>query len=96
MQPARDYIRTHLARSLSSATPEDRLAAAWTAAAGRAMAARGVVVGYDSATSTVRIRIADPAWLEPLAALRSKLIRDLSSLSALSVRDISFELDRKR
>ena len=94
MQAARDYIRTHLARSLSAATAEDRLAAAWTAAAGRAMAARGEIAGYDS--STVRIRVADAAWLEPLNALRPKLIRDLASLSGLPVRNIHFELDKKR
>jgi len=96
MQPARDYIRTHLARSLSSASPEDRLAAAWTAAAGRAMAARGTIAAYDPATATVRIRVADSAWLEPLNALRGKLIRDLASLSGLPVRDLLFDLDKKR
>ena len=96
MQPARDYIRTHLARSLSTASPEARLEAAWTAAAGRAMAARASIVGYDSATSTVRILVADSAWLETLTALRSRLIRDLASLSGLPVSDIRFELEKRR
>lgn len=94
MQPARDYIRTHLARSLASAAPEARLEAAWTAAAGRAMAARGEIVGYDSTAATVRIRVADPAWLEPLTALRAKLIRDLASLSGLPVSNVVFEIDK--
>ncbi|HWG16927.1 MAG TPA: DciA family protein [Acidobacteriaceae bacterium] len=93
MQPARDFIHAHLARSLSTASPEARLEAAWTAAAGRALAARASIVAYDSAT--VRIRVADPAWLEPLTALRSKLTRDLASLSGLPVRDISFDLQKK-
>ena len=96
MQPARDYIRTHLARSLSAASPEARLEAAWTAAAGRAMAARGSIVAYDLATATVRIRVADAAWLEPLTALRAKLIRDLATLSGLPVRNLYLELDKKR
>ena len=96
MQPARDYIRTHLARSLSAASPEDRLSAAWTAAAGRAMAARGEIAGYDPTSATVRIRVADSAWIEPLTGLRAKLIRDLASLSGLPVRDLHFDLDKKR
>jgi hypothetical protein len=96
MQPARDYIRTHLARSLDAASPETRLEAAWTAAAGRAMAARGEIVAYDSATAAVRIRVADPAWLEPLSALRAKLTRNLASLSGLPIRDLLFEPQKKR
>ncbi|HXE07963.1 MAG TPA: DciA family protein [Acidobacteriaceae bacterium] len=95
MQPARDFIRTHLARSLSTASPEARLEAAWTAAAGRAMAARGSIAGYDAATATVRIRVADSVWLEPLTALRARLTRDLASLSGLPVRDIHLELEKK-
>jgi len=93
MQPARDFIHAHLARSLSTASPEARLEAAWIAAAGRALAARASIVAYDSAT--VRIHVADPAWLEPLTALRSKLTRDLASLSGLPLRDISFDLQKK-
>jgi hypothetical protein len=95
MEAMRDFVRTHLARSLSTANPEARLEAAWTAAAGRAMAARGSIVSYESTTATVRIRVADPAWLEPLTALRAKLIRDLASLSGLPVRDIRFDLQKK-
>ncbi len=96
MQPARDFIRAHLARSLSTASPEARLEAAWTAAAGRALAARASIVAYDHATATVRIRVADPAWLEPLTALRSKLTRDLSSLSGLAVTKLVFELEKPK
>lgn len=95
MQPARDYIRTHLARSLSSASPEDRLAAAWTAACGRAMAGRGSIASYDPATAAVRILVADPVWLQQMTALRSQLTRDLASLSGLQVRDIRFDLQKK-
>ena len=96
LEPVRDYIRTHLARSLSAASPEARLEAAWTAAAGRAMAARASITAYDSTTATVRILVSDSAWLEPLTALRGKLIRDLASLSGLPVRDLHFELDKER
>lgn len=92
MQPARDYIRTHLARSLSD--PDARLAAAWTAAAGRAMSSRGSIAAYDRATATVRIHVTDPVWLDPLTALRSKLIRDLASISGLPVTNLHFELQK--
>lgn len=95
MQQARDYIRAHLARSLSTASPEARLEAAWTAAAGRAMATRSSITGYDSTTATVRILVSDSAWLEPLTALRSQLTRDLASLSGLPVRVLHFELQKQ-
>jgi hypothetical protein len=96
LEPLRNYIRSHLARSLSAATPEARLEAAWITAAGRAMAARGSIAAYDSTTATVRIRVADRAWLEPLTAHRSKLTRDLASLSGLPVRDLQFEMEKAR
>lgn len=96
MQPARDYVRTHLARSLSAASPEDRLAAAWTAACGRAMAGRGSVASYDADTATVRIVVSDPLWLQQMTALRSTLARDLASLSGLPVTELRFELEKKR
>ncbi len=94
MDALRDYIRAHLARSLAAASPEARLAAAWTAAAGRAMAAHSSVAAYDSATAVVRILVADPVWLEPLTALRSKLTRDLAALSGLPVTTLRFELEK--
>ena len=95
MEAMRDFVRAHLARSLSAATPEARLEAAWTAAAGRAMAARGSIVGYDPATATIRILVSDSAWLEPLTALRAKLIRDLATLSGLPVSNLRFEPQKK-
>jgi len=95
MEAMREFVRTHLARSLSAASPESRLEAAWTAAAGRAMAARAEITGYDSSTATVRIRVADSAWLEPLTALRAKLIRDLALLSGLPVSNVHFDAPKK-
>jgi hypothetical protein len=95
METLRDYIRTHLARSLSAARPEDRLAAAWTVACGRAMAGHGSIAAYDPATATVRIRVADPAWLQHMIDLRSALARDLARISGLPVTDLRFELRKK-
>jgi hypothetical protein len=92
MQAARDYIRAHLARALSD--PDARLAAAWTVAAGRAMATHSSIAAYDAATATVRILVADTVWLEPLTALRSTLTRDLARISGLPVTTLHFELEK--
>jgi hypothetical protein len=96
LEPVRNYIRTHLARSLSSATPEDRLAAAWTVAAGRAMAGRALIAAYDPGTASVRIRVADSVWLQQMTALRATLIRDLTRFSGVPVTNIHFELERPK
>ena len=95
METLRDYIRTHLARSLSTARPEDRLAAAWTVACGRAMAGHGTIAAYDAATATVRIQVSDPAWLQHMTDLRSTLARDLARISGLPVTTLHFELEKK-
>ncbi|HEY5056623.1 MAG TPA: DciA family protein [Acidobacteriaceae bacterium] len=94
MDALRDYIRTHLARSLSD--PDARLAAAWTVACGRAMAGRGSIAAYDSATATVRILVADSVWLQQMTSLRSTLTRDLARISGLPVRDLHFELEKPK
>lgn len=94
MQPARDYIRTHLARTLASADPDARIAAAWTVAAGRAIASRSCLASYDSATATVRILVSDSVWLQQMTALRSTLIRDLASISGLPVKQLDLQLDK--
>lgn len=96
MDQLRDYIRNHLARSLSAASPEDRLAAAWTAAAGRAMALRSSVASYDPASGNVRIRVADQVWLQQMTTLRATLTRDLARISGLPVRDLHFELEKPK
>ena len=93
MDAMRNYIRTHLARSLSAARPEDRLAAAWTVACGRAMAGHGSIIGYES--GIVRILVADPMWLRQMTDLRSTLARDLARISGLPVTDLRFELEKR-
>ena len=89
----RDILRTSLAQSLSAAHPEDRLAAAWTVACGRAMANRGTIIGYDS--GVVRIQVADPTWLQQMTDLRSTLARDLARISGLPVTSLHFEQEKK-
>jgi len=93
MDPMRDILRTHLGQSLSAARPEDRLAAAWTVACGRAMANHGSVVSYDE--GIVRIQVADPTWLQQMIDLRSTLARDLARISGLPVTSLHFELEKE-
>jgi hypothetical protein len=95
MDALRDILRTSLAQSLSAARPEDRLAAAWTVACGRAMAGRGSIVAYDSASGVVRIQVADPTWLQHMIDLRSTLARDLARISGLPVTSLHFELEKR-
>jgi len=92
MDAMRDILRTSLARSLAAARPEDRLAAAWTVACGRAMAGHGSVIGYES--GLVRIQVSDPAWLQHMIDLRSTLALDLARISGLPVTDLRLELEK--
>jgi hypothetical protein len=93
MDAMRDILRSSLAHSLSAARPEDRLAAAWTVACGRAMAGHGSILAYDS--SVVRIQVADPTWLQQMIDLRSTLARDLARISGLPVTSLHFELEKQ-
>lgn len=89
MDAMRDVLRSSLGRSLRSMRDEDRLAAAWTVACGRAMAEHGAVVGYED--GTVRVEVADAVWLQQMISLRSVLERDLGRIAGLRVARIEFE-----
>ena len=47
MEGMRDLLKNTLGQSLNALGDEDRLAAAWPVACGKAMAERGRVVGYE-------------------------------------------------
>lgn len=89
MEAMRDVLRGSLGRSLRGIGDEDRLAAAWTVACGKAMADHGAVVGYDS--GVVRIEVADAVWLKQMISLRGALERDVARISGLPVGRIEFE-----
>ena len=61
MEGMRDLLRGSLGRSLKAMRPEDKLAAAWPVACGKAMAERGEVVGYVD--GEVWIEVEDGTWL---------------------------------
>ena len=88
MEGMRDLLRGTLARSLAGTGEEDRLAAAWTVACGRAMAERGVISGY--AGGVLRIEVSDPVWLRQMQALRPTLEREVARISGVKVQSIDF------
>ena len=92
MEAMRDLLRGNLGRSLRAISDEDRLAAAWTVACGRAMAERGTVVGYDA--GIVRVEVADQVWMRQMIALRNDLQRQMAKIAAVPVTQIQFELKK--
>jgi predicted nucleic acid-binding Zn ribbon protein len=85
----REMLKGSLGRTLQALQAEDRLAAAWAVACGRAMAERGQVVGF--ANGVVRVEVEDGAWLRQLQSMRRQLAADLARISGVTVREIHFE-----
>jgi hypothetical protein len=92
MEAMRDLLRGNLARSLRGIREEDRLAAAWTVACGRAMADHGTIVGYGA--GVLRIEVADAVWMRQMISLRSVLAREMARIAGLPVATIHFELKK--
>ena len=92
MEAMRDVLRGGLGRGLRDLRDEDRLAAAWTVACGRAMADHGVVIGYEA--GVMRVEVADVVWLRQMSSLRGGLEREVARIAALPVAKIEFELKR--
>lgn len=90
MEAMRDVLRASLGRSLRTIRDEDRLAAAWTVACGKAMASHGAVIAYDS--GVVRVEVEDMVWLRQMLSLRSVLEREMAKIAGLRVAGIEFEL----
>jgi hypothetical protein len=92
MEAIRSLLRENLKLSLRGIREEDRLAAAWTVACGRAMAEHGSVVGYEA--GVVRIAVTDAVWIEQMKTLRSTLERELARIAGVPVTAIHFELKK--
>jgi hypothetical protein len=92
MEAMRELLRGSMGRSLRTMRDEDRLAAAWTIACGRAMAEHGAVVGYEG--GVVRIEVSDPVWMRQMISLRGHLERDMARIAGLTVSGIHFELKK--
>ena len=92
MEGMRDLLKGTLGRSLAGLSEEDRLAAAWPVACGKAMAEHGTVVGY--AEGVVRVEVSDAAWLRQLMSMRGQLAREMARIAAVKVTEIHFESKR--
>ena len=89
LEGMRDMLRGSLGKSLLGLQEEDRLAAAWPVACGKAMAERGRVIGFEN--GVVRIDVDDGAWLRQLISMRRQLAGELSRISGVAVSEIHFE-----
>ena len=93
MEAMREVLRSSLGRSLRTMRDEDRLAAAWAVACGRAMAEHGTVIAYEA--GVVRVEVADAVWLQQMISLRAVLERELARIAGLPVACIRFELEKR-
>jgi hypothetical protein len=92
LEGMRDLLKGSLGRSLGALSEEDKLAAAWPVACGKAMAGHGIIVGY--ADGVVRIEVEDGAWLRQLMSMRVQLAGEMARIAGVRVSEIHFE--RKR
>jgi predicted nucleic acid-binding Zn ribbon protein len=92
MEGMRDLLKDALRRSLRALQDEDRLAASWPVACGKAMAERGAVVGY--AEGVVRLQVADEAWMRQMMSMRGQLAGEMARISGVKVTEIHFEKKR--
>jgi hypothetical protein len=88
----RDLLKGSLGRSLAGLREEDRLAAAWTVACGKAMSGHGTVVGYSD--GIVRVEVEDGVWLRQFLSMRGQLAREMARIAEVRVSEIHFEKKR--
>lgn len=86
----RDLLKGSLGRSLGALRDEDRLAAAWPVACGKAMADRGTVAGY--ADGVVLIEIVDGTWLRQMMSIQRQLAGEMGRIAGIPVRRIHFKV----
>ena len=92
MEGMRDLLRGTLGRSLQAMRPEDKLAAAWPVACGKAMAERGTVVGY--ADGEVWIEVQEGAWLQQMMSMQGQLTGQMGRIAGVKVSRIHFKVKR--
>ena len=92
LEGMRDLIRGSMGRSLQALTDEDKLAAAWPVACGKAMAERGAVVGYVD--GVVSLQVADEVWMRQMMSMRTQLAGEMARIAGVKVSEIHFEMKR--
>jgi hypothetical protein len=88
----RTLLRGTLGRSLQAMRPEDKLAAAWPVACGKAMAERGTVVGYVD--GEVWIEVQEGAWLRQMMSMQGQLAGQMGRIAGVKVSRIHFKMKR--
>jgi Dna[CI] antecedent, DciA len=89
LEGMRELLKGSLERSLGGLRDEDRLAAAWPVACGKALAERGTVVGYLD--GIVRVQVEDGVWLRQLMSMRGQLAAEMARIAGVKVSEIHFE-----
>jgi Dna[CI] antecedent, DciA len=92
LEGMRDLIRGSMGRSLQALTDEDKLAAAWPVACGKAMAERGAVVGYVD--GVVLLQVTDEVWMRQMMSMRTHLAGEMARIAGVKVSEIHFEMKR--
>ena len=92
MENIRDVLRGSLGRSLGALNDVDRLAAAWTVAAGSRMASRAMVLGYED--GIVRLGAADEMWMREMMNMKERLAVEMARLAGVPVKEIRVEITR--
>jgi Dna[CI] antecedent, DciA len=92
LEGMRDLVRGSMGQSLRALTEEDKLAAAWPVACGKAMAERGVVVGYVD--GVVLLQVADDVWMRQMMSMRTQLAGEMARIAGVKVSEIHFEMKR--
>mgnify|MGYP001556027762 CR=1 FL=1 len=92
MEDIREILRGSLERSLGALDDVDRLAAAWTVAAGSRMASRATVLGYED--GVVRMGAADETWMREMMNVKERLAAEMARLARVSVKEIRIEITR--
>ncbi len=96
MEGMRELLQGSLRRTLEGMAEEDRLAAAWPVACGKALSERGRLAGYEN--GTVIVEVMDSAWLQQMISMRGQLAGELERIAGVKVREIHFEVkgEKKR
>jgi hypothetical protein len=92
LEGMRDLVRGSMGQSLRALTEEDKLAAAWPVACGKAMAERGVVVGYVD--GVMLLQVADDVWMRQMMSMRTQLAGEMARIAGVKVSEIHFEMKR--
>jgi hypothetical protein len=92
LEGMRELLKGSLGRSLRAMRDEDKLAAAWPVACGKALAERGTVVGYEG--GVVRVEVADGAWMRQMMSMQGQLAGELARIAGVKVSEIHFVVKR--